>query len=325
MILSIIIPVYNVEKYIDGTLSSIYNQLANENMFEVIVVNDGSPDNSMEIVEKYKKSHDNITLINQQNQGLSCARNKGLKYASGKYIWFVDSDDRIEPKSLCKLLNILELEQTDILGFGLKKISEDNRIIGYDSPFLKKRYYSMYGKTYLGRSLYHKINIGVVQRYLYSRQFLEEEALRFYPDIWYEDEQFSVRAFYLADKIKIFEMNIYRYLIRKSGNIMSSVSMKSVYDSEKIIKSWLDFLKDRSMRFKDKAIFYDAISEYCFYIYSFRKYGVSAYKAFIDEHGNYYRKLGIKSSLFSFWYLSRKKVLNFFAMIFSPKLISKIY
>ena len=325
MILSIIIPVYNVEKYINGTLSSIYNQQANESMFEVIVVNDGTPDNSMEIVEKYKKSHYNLTIINQHNQGLSIARNKGFKEASGKYIWFVDSDDKIEPKSLCSLLNVLEQEQSDILGFGLTKISDDNSIIGFESPFLKQKYYSMYGYTYLGRSLYNKINIGVVQRYLYRKRFLEEESLFFYPGIWYEDDQFSVRAFYFAKKIKIIDMNIYRYLIRKSGNIMSTVSMKSIYDSEKIIQSWLDFIKENSLCYKDKTIFYDAISEYCFYIFSFRKYGLLEYNAFYSKKGKYYRKLGIITSFFSFNYISRRKILNFLAMLFFPKLISKLY
>lgn len=325
MKLSIIIPIYNVEKYVNGTLSSIYDQGADEGQFEVIVVNDGTPDNSMAIVETFADVHSNLVIINQENQGLSAARNAGLSVARGSYVWFVDSDDKIEPKSLCSLLNVLEQEQSDILGFGLTKISDDNSIIGFESPFLKQKYYSMYGYTYPGRSLYNKINIGVVQRYLYRKRFLEEESLFFYPGIWYEDDQFSVRAFYFAKKIKIIDMNIYRYLIRKSGNIMSSVSMKSIYDSEKIIQSWLDFIKENSLCYKDKTIFYDAISEYCFYIFSFRKYGLLEYNAFYSKKGKYYRKLGIITSFFSFNYISRRKILNFLAMLFFPKLISKLY
>lgn len=325
IILSIIIPVYKVEKYIDGTLSSIYNQHTDETMFEVIVVNDGTPDNSMAIVDKFKHSHTNLTVISQSNQGLSVARNEGLRVAQGKYIWFVDSDDNIEDNILNKLLVIVKNENSDILGFGLTRINEAGSFICTESPFLKKKYYSLYGKMCSGKYLYHKINIGVVQRYIYSHSFLKKNSLSFYPGIWYEDEQFSVRAFFFAKNVKIINLNIYRYLVRSNGNIMSSVSMKSVYDSETIIKSWHDFSKENALNYKDKAIFYDAISEYCFYIFSFRKYGLLEYNAFYSKKGKYYRKLGIITSFFSFNYISRRKILNFLAMLFFPKLISKLY
>lgn len=324
-LLSIIIPVYKVEKYINGTLSSIYNQQVEEDLFEVLVVNDGTPDNSMDIVGKFEHCHTNLTIINQSNQGLSVARNEGLRVAQGKYIWFVDSDDTIEKDILNKLLVILKNENSDILGFGLTRINEKGSVIRQESPFLKKKYFSLYGKTCSGKYLYHKINIGAVVRYVYSHSFLEKNSLSFYPGIWYEDEQFSVRAFFLAKNVKIINLNIYRYLVRTNGNIMSSVSMKSVYDSETIIKSWHDFSNENALNYKDKAIFYDAISEYCFYIFSFRKYGLLEYNAFYSKKGKYYRKWGIITSFFSFNYISRRKILNFLAMLFFPKLISKLY
>lgn len=325
MLLTIIIPVYKVEKYIDGTLSSIYNQNADEDVFEVIVVNDGTPDNSMFIVNKYEQAHHNLTIVNQKNQGLSVARNEGLKKAKGKYVWFVDSDDTIVGKSLGKLLHLLDNESSDILGFDLTKINETGDIICVESPFLKAKYKSLYDKLCLGKFFYHKINIGVVQRYIYYRNFLVENHLIFYPGIWYEDEQFSVRAFFLAKNVKIMNINIYCYLVRSSGNIMSSVSMKSIYDSETIIKSWLDFTSENALKNKDKAIFYDAISEYCFYIFSFRKFRILEYQNYIKKYGMYYRKLGIISVILSFKYISRRKIFNFIAMLFCPSLISKIY
>lgn len=224
-----------------------------------------------------------------------------------------------------KLLVIVKNENSDILGFGLTRINEAGSFICTESPFLKKKYYSLYGKMCSGKYLYHKINIGLVQRYVFCHSFLEKNSLSFYPGIWYEDEQFSVRAFFFAKNVKIINLNIYRYLVRSNGNIMSSVSMKSVYDSETIIKSWHDFSKENALNYKDKAIFYDAISEYCFYIYSFRKYGLLEYNAFYSKKGKYYRKLGIIASFFSFNYISRRKILNFLAMLFFPKLISKLY
>ncbi len=104
MQLSIIIPVYKVEKYIRDTLQSIYRQQYDENLFEVIVINDGTPDDSMRIVAEFTNKHANLHIINQKNQGLSCARNAGLKIAQGEYVWFVDSDDTVTEESIVQVL-----------------------------------------------------------------------------------------------------------------------------------------------------------------------------------------------------------------------------
>ena len=104
MRLSIVIPVYNVEPFIRGTLDSIYKQGVDESLFEVIVVNDGTLDNSMAIVEMFADAHTNLAIINQKNQGLSAARNSGIKVAKGDYIWVVDSDDSITENSISQAL-----------------------------------------------------------------------------------------------------------------------------------------------------------------------------------------------------------------------------
>ena len=93
--LSIILPVYNVEKFLPDCLDSIYNQDIAEDEFEIIAVIDGSPDNSKAVLLNYSKIHKNITLIEQENSGVSVARNNGLRNATGKYIWFIDPDDLI--------------------------------------------------------------------------------------------------------------------------------------------------------------------------------------------------------------------------------------
>lgn len=102
---SFIVPVYNVEKYLSRCLDSLLSQ--NYQNYEIICVNDGSPDNSADILQAYQEKHDNISVINQENKGLGGARNTGLQYASGDYIWFVDSDDWIEPDALYLLNNFI--------------------------------------------------------------------------------------------------------------------------------------------------------------------------------------------------------------------------
>ena len=102
--LSIIIPVYNVEKYIRSCLISIFNQGLDYEQFEVIIVNDGTTDGSLEVIKDIIDSHSNICVIEQTNQGMSIARNNGLRRAKGKYVMFVDSDDLLVEKSLPSLL-----------------------------------------------------------------------------------------------------------------------------------------------------------------------------------------------------------------------------
>lgn len=110
MLLSIIIPIFKVEEYVGTCLESIYSSEIDESIFEVIAVNDGTPDRSMEIVERYKSRHCNLKIVNQSNAGVSAARNNGIMHADGKFVTFVDPDDFLTAgalKSLCsRLVNI---------------------------------------------------------------------------------------------------------------------------------------------------------------------------------------------------------------------------
>ena len=116
MKLSLIIPVYNVEQYVGRCLQSCLKQpyvMADD--FELVIVNDGTKDNSMAIVEEMTRDCANVTIINQDNQGLSMARNTGLKAAKGEYVWFIDSDDWIEDGCLHEILARLHETKTDLL------------------------------------------------------------------------------------------------------------------------------------------------------------------------------------------------------------------
>ena len=104
LLLSIIVPVYNVEKYIRPCMESIFRQDLDENTFEVIIVNDGTEDRSMEVIQDIIEQHKNITVLNQENQGLSVARNNGIAKAKGEYVLMPDSDDLLIENSLKPLL-----------------------------------------------------------------------------------------------------------------------------------------------------------------------------------------------------------------------------
>uniref|UniRef100_UPI0030DB473E glycosyltransferase family 2 protein n=1 Tax=uncultured Imperialibacter sp. TaxID=1672639 RepID=UPI0030DB473E len=103
MKLSIIVPVYNVEEYLERCVRSLEDQDIPRSDYEIIVVNDGSPDNSKEVVERLQRELSNIILINQENQGVSMARNAGIDRASGEYLVVVDPDDYVAPNSFASI------------------------------------------------------------------------------------------------------------------------------------------------------------------------------------------------------------------------------
>jgi glycosyltransferase involved in cell wall biosynthesis len=126
---SIIIPAYNVEQYIEGCLSSLLKQDLATADYEIIIVIDGSPDNSKVIAQEFAAQHANILVFEQENQGVSVARNRGLDTATGKYIAFVDPDDSLHPGALSKILQVAENSELDILYLSLESIDETGKLL----------------------------------------------------------------------------------------------------------------------------------------------------------------------------------------------------
>lgn len=240
MQLSIIIPIYNVEPFIDKCLNSIYSQGFPENLFEVIAVNDGTPDNSMASVEQYAARHDNLIIVNQQNQGLSVARNNGMAASSGDYVWFVDSDDWLLPDALQVVAETVKSHpEVEVFATVLMMNFEDtgNKSVEYKPNFAVKN-----GRDYMFRN--HDANCGACQRYIFKRSFLDEHRLRFMPHVYHEDGEFSLRMLYLANCLMIVPQPLYNYRLRSSGSIMSSRKMQMNYDLVKIYRVLEDFCKE---------------------------------------------------------------------------------
>ncbi len=127
--LSIIIPIYNVEKFLPACLDSLYQQDLAESDYEIVCVIDGATDGSREVVEEYAKKHTNILLVEQENRGVSAARNNGLRRASGEYVWFVDGDDMIAPNCIGRICAELDKYQADIFEFRCQTCEENQLVI----------------------------------------------------------------------------------------------------------------------------------------------------------------------------------------------------
>ena len=223
MKLSIIIPVYNVEPYIRQCLDSIFTDENNGLPFEVIVVDDGTLDNSMDIVKEYAIKHQNLHVVHQENQGLSVARNTGMSLAQGEYVWFVDSDDWIEQKAIKILLRLIELHpDIDIFTVPSTWKYEDSKMDWVNLRVKDNTLLS--GKEYQEAG-YH---IGAWM-FVTKRQKLLDNGIRFYPGILHEDMLWSSEILYVARQMMILNTPLYCYR-QRVGSIMNSIKIKSGYD-----------------------------------------------------------------------------------------------
>lgn len=237
--LSIIIPVYNVEQYIGNCLDSCLNQDLPKDEYEIVVVDDGSPDNSSSIVEGYMKKYSNIRLIHRENGGLSAARNTGLREAKGEYIWFVDSDDWIESNCLGFLVNTAKDNDLDVLCFGLQLVYPDGRKTTYNIKYEES------DKVYKGEDFICRVKMPpAAWAAIYKKDFLNIKKLCFFEGILHEDQEFTPRAYYLANRISYINRVIYYYLQRVGGIMISSRNKKRASDLLTVADSLYKFIID---------------------------------------------------------------------------------
>lgn len=234
--LSIIVPVYNVEKYIRPCMESIFRQELDEDCFEVIIVNDGTQDRSMEVIQDIIEQHNNITVLNQANQGLSVARNNGIAMAKGEYILMPDSDDLLIENSLKPLLEkALESKADMVVADFLKSTNE--KIQEFQS--IAQKVFNIQEKT--GEQLFiedlnpHEC---FVWRTLYRRDFIIDRNIKFYPGIKFQDVPFTHECYLKAKKcLRIsWFLIIYR---KRLGSATSFYNDKNARDfCIAIAKTW---------------------------------------------------------------------------------------
>ena len=223
--ISIILPVYNVEKYLSQCLDSIVNQAFKD--FECICVNDSSTDNSLTILQKYASKDNRIKIINQENKGLSGARNAALKVITGKYITFIDSDDFISSDYLDKLINIAEKENSDIVYCGHKiYYSLDNKYEkGPNREKLNKLFFEYSKSQKRDKQLEYLLDIVENSRSacmkLYKTNVIKDNDILFFENIYAEEDfSFNILANLYSKKINFLDEEMYYY--RKQTNSITT-------------------------------------------------------------------------------------------------------
>jgi len=238
MILSLVLPVFNVEKYLSRCLESCLNQNIPKDQYEIIIVDDGSKDTSGQIGKEYEMKYENLILITQQNKGLSGARNTGLDNAKGEYVWFIDSDDWIESNILEDIVHKLKKDKPDTMVVNFYKIDQNDTKSSSssdNSAYIDNHLYT--GTEYFRKRAGDFLNSW---RYISNTDFLRDHNLSFYEGIVHEDNEHTPKLLYYAQKVLTYNKPIYAHLIR-SGSIMTTFNPKKIDSWFKIFDSLKKF------------------------------------------------------------------------------------
>lgn len=217
MKISVIMPIYNMEQFLDNSIPSILNQSFRD--FELLLINDGSQDKSIELCRKYERLDNRVTVFDLENRGVSAARNMGIKMARGAYIRFVDADDLLPEDSLELLVEAMESEEGIHLVIG----KYESKYGYYQSALEGCRTFEEFMLDFADYipSFYY----GVVWNKLYRKELIEEGKLQFDPGLtWCEDFVFNLLYYERCRKIRYLSRCVYRYIIRKEGLTVKGIT-----------------------------------------------------------------------------------------------------
>ena len=221
--MTVIIPVYNTAPYLYRCLNSVINQRLRE--LEILVVNDGSTDNSLQILEEFAGKDARIKIINQKNQGLSVARNTGLECATGEYVAFLDSDDWFDPIMCYNMYRKALREKSDIVLCSITCVdSQTDQEVGNtycNEIFLPQKYFRQAFSVKDILPDFLSLPVFACSK-VYRRAFLEQHRLRFIPHTFMEDNPFFFESFLHAERISALYARFYYYRINRSASTMSS-------------------------------------------------------------------------------------------------------
>lgn len=240
---SIIVPVYNVEKYLQKCVDSLLCQDGSFSEMEIILVDDGSSDQSGRMCDAYAERHECIKALHKKNGGLSSARNYGIDRAAGEYVIFVDSDDYMESCALRVLDETLEKNgRTDVIVYNGTE----------ESPGAEKKLRSMEtgsgsfpdGRSYLLEQYRNQTMNVEAWLHMYRKEFLDRNHLRFKEGILHEDVEFTPRALLSAKKVVLIPDGLYHYVVRENSISTQKDKTKNIQDLFRTLEE-LDRLADR--------------------------------------------------------------------------------
>ncbi|MCE2196182.1 glycosyltransferase family 2 protein [Streptococcus thermophilus] len=247
-LVSIIVPVYNIEKYIEKCITSLRKQSYTN--LEIILVNDGSTDNSRNICKYFEAIDDRVTVLDKINGGLSDARNYGIAHSKGEYIVFVDGDDTVELEFVFELHKSITTHKSDISVCSFNLVDESFRKYGEeilnlsegeaDGKKLLLEVLTSYGYKYV-----------VAWNKMYKREIFD--VLSFEKNKIYEDEYINYKLFWFFNKVSIVKKPLYNYVQRPGSIISSNMTISKIFMKQEVQKLRIEFYKDKDIVLLNRA------------------------------------------------------------------------
>lgn len=242
MKLSIVIPLYNKEKYIERCLKSLLAQDLSQDQYEIIIVDDGSTDVRGTIALNYSEIHANVHFFTQQNKGVGATRNRGLDIATGAYVYFMDADDYLAQNIFKRLLGLCIEKGLEILVFDTKKTNNNEPLFTVSETTNITTLQVIEGMAYLSK--YGFLN--EAWRYFVKKEFLTESGIRFIESTLYEDVIFTATLFLKTKKMAKVTMDIHRYVVVENSIVTSKDSSHNL----KFIKGMVFALIIRTLKYR---------------------------------------------------------------------------
>lgn len=235
MKISIIVPVYNVAEYLPQCLESLINQKCDD--FEIICVNDGSKDNSLEVLNSYKeKFGDILKVYTKKNGGLADTRNYGIEKSTGDYIGFVDSDDWVDLNMFKDMMDVAILKSADIVVCDYTEVYENQKKLVRDSNEGNKIIYE-----------------SLVCNKIFKKELFDRGSVKFPLGLWYEDNATTYKLLFLAKNIQKVDKSYYFYRRTRPNSIMNSQNSPKIYDMWNIADELSEFFKKYNLN-KDERM-----------------------------------------------------------------------
>ena len=291
---SVVVPAYNVEKYIKKSLDSILNQTLRE--LEIICVNDGSTDNTKKILEEYAEKDNRIKIINKENGGLSSARNVGMQVAIGEYLGFVDSDDWIEPQMYEKLYEKAKADNSEMVICSVYKYDDKAKQVVNDDKYYTLGYFP---DEYFKSPFNHNetkdflLQIPVMAwNKIYKRDFIEQKGAQFPEGFIFEDGPFFFLIYFDMKRVSLVREQLYYYRVNRPHSII-----------DKGGKNYVDIIHITELLYKEmvKLPYYEKIRNYFFKekfndaLYRYRTMNKKYKKHFYEKMKDFYSNIELQN------------------------------
>ena len=311
--ISVIMPCYNTEQYVEETLKSVLNQSFKD--YEIICLNDGSTDGTLEILKRYQQSYPNIRVISSENHGVAYQRNTGVQCAQGKYIYYMDSDDLLKENCLETLYQYAEADNLDIVYFEADSFYETKEIEEAFPQFLTLYHrHKEYDGIYDGRNLYIQMeNAGDIKMSVglqfTRRQFLLDNNIKFGMERYFEDNLYTVKVTLKAGKARCVRDNLYLRRVRANSTMTTSENKTRFESYLEVVRGLMQILEEEKQDFVLQEAIYKRIRGTFINVYKdYLKVPEEEKEEFFGEKGSPLYLLTGMASFMNIEEVDRKKV-----------------